>query len=166
MQLTYPERGATRGNRLPDGYRHVRRHASLGRGDAVFRAAADALAHWRMHRGAGLLVRASRDKAGPGVQIASGLGFGPLRIWAPCEVVWLVDEPGRYAYGYGTLPGHPECGEEAFEVTLVDGEVWFDIRAFSKPARWYVKLGRPVANLLQDKATDRYVAALKRLARG
>jgi uncharacterized protein (UPF0548 family) len=171
VQLTYPEAGATRGDELPAGYRHVRRHANLGRGQTVFQAAADALGHWRMHRAAGLAVRASAGEARVGVR-SSGLGIGPLRIWAPCEVIWLVDEPDRYGYGYGygygTLPGHPESGEEAFIVSLVDGGVWFDIRAFSRPARWYTRLGRPVVDRLQDRATDRYAAALTRLggARG
>jgi uncharacterized protein (UPF0548 family) len=160
VELTYPEVGATRGGDLPGGYRHVRRHARLGSGRAVFTRAADALGHWRVHRAAGMRVRASAGAAAPGVRIVSGIGLGPLRIWAPCEIVWFVDEPDRYAYGYGTLPGHPERGEEAFDISLVDGEVWFDIRAFSKPARWFTRLGGPVVDLLQDRATDRYVAAL------
>jgi uncharacterized protein (UPF0548 family) len=166
VQLTYPEVGATRhpGDDMPGGYRHVRRHARLGSGDAVFERAADALAHWRMHRAAGLAVRASAIEAAPGVRISSGVGTGPLRIWAPCEVVWLVDEPGRYGYGYGTLAGHPASGEEAFDISMVDGDVWLDIRAFSRPARWYTRLGRPVVERLQDRATDRYVTALRRLA--
>src|SRR5205814_9021796 len=166
VAFTYSEVGATRDAALPDGYRHVRRHERLGVGESTLRRAATALANWDMQRGAGLSIRSS-GPAGPGVRVASGIGVGPLRVWAPCEVVWFRDEPDRYAYGYGTLPGHPECGEEAFDVRLdADGQVWFDIRAFSRPAAWYARLGVPVVNRLQDLVTDRYVAALRRLAAG
>jgi uncharacterized protein (UPF0548 family) len=167
VELTYPEVGATRRDHLPTGYRHVRRHERLGVGEATFRAAVGALGNFDMQRAAGLAVRAS-GRVAPGVRVASGIGVGPLRVWAPCQVVWVLDEADRYGYAYGTLAGHPERGEEAFEVRLEPGgEVWFDIRAFSRPARWYVRLGAPVAHRLQDRVTDRYVTALRDLtARG
>jgi uncharacterized protein (UPF0548 family) len=117
---------------------------------------------WRVHRDAGLRLRVA---AGPavGTEFATGIGVGPLRLWAPCRVVWLRDEPGLYGYGFGTLPGHPARGEESFAVTLDDEDrVWFSLRAFSRPATWYARLGRPVAELLQDAVTDRYVRAAQR----
>ena len=163
MRVTYPEVGATRHGSLPDGYRHTRRHERLGVGEATFRTAASALGTWEMQRRAGLRVRAP-ERVTQGARMASGLGFGPLRVWAPCEIVWLRDEPDRYGYAYGTLPGHPERGEEAFEVRLEPGgEVWFDITAFSRPARWYSRLGAPVVHRVQELVTDRYVQALRDL---
>ncbi|HEV8560641.1 MAG TPA: DUF1990 family protein [Actinophytocola sp.] len=33
---------------------------------------------------------------------------------APGRVVHVVEEEHRRGFAYGTLPGHPECGEEAF----------------------------------------------------
>jgi uncharacterized protein (UPF0548 family) len=167
MDMTYPEVGATRGEPLPTGYRQVRRRVLLGSGAAVFRAAADGLAHWQMQRGAGLAVRASAPVAAMGVRIASGAGAGPLRLWAPCVVVWVVDEARRYGYGYGTLPAHPEIGEEAFEVSLDEaGQVWFELRAFSRPGRWYMRLAGPLGHLVQDRITDRYVRSMRKLAAG
>jgi len=164
VALTYPEVGATRTERLPRGYRHVHRHERLGVGESTLRRAATALGNWDMHRAAGLAVRA-RGPAAVGSRMASGTGVGPLRIWAPCEVVWLRDEPERYGFGYGTLPGHPERGEEAFEVSVdSEGQVWFDIRAFSRPATWYARVGSPVVRRIQDAVTDRYVNAMRTLA--
>jgi uncharacterized protein (UPF0548 family) len=165
VDLTYPEIGATRTDDLPGGYRHVRRHVRIGTGSDVFRAAARGLATWQMHRAAGIRVRADAGSVSVGARFASGIGIGPLRLWAPCEVVWLVDEPRRYGYGFGTRPGHPESGEEALVVSI-DGEdgVWFDIRAFSRLAHRYLRPGRPIAELIQDRVTDRYVTALRRLA--
>jgi uncharacterized protein (UPF0548 family) len=161
--VTYPELGATRGGELPAGYRHVRRHAPLGSGPDAFRRAVEGLRGWRMQRGAGLRVPASAPAPAVGVQVT----FAVLGLRIPCEVVWVVDEERRYGYGYGTLPGHPESGEEGFVVYLDDGDrVWLDVTAFSRPARWYTKLGGMLAWLAQDLATYRYVSAMRRIAAG
>ena len=45
----------------------------------------------------------------------------------------------------------------------VDGSVWLDIRAFSRPAAWYAKLAGPVGRLLQSVVTDLYVRAGRRV---
>ena len=166
MTFTYPEVGATRaalldGATLPDGYDHVRRHVPI---KAAFSVAAAALARWEPQRGAGLKVRTDAERAGLGVRFASGLGAGPLRLWVPCEIVWEVDEPGRYGFGFGTLAGHPERGEEAFLVSEADGAVWFDVLAFSRPARWWARVGHVFARKLQAHVTDRYVRAMERVS--
>jgi uncharacterized protein (UPF0548 family) len=158
VTLTYPEIGATQREPLPAGYDHVTRHVKIA---ATLPAAREALRHWQPQRGAGLRVRTDATEPAVGVRFATGLGIGPLRLWAPCEVVWVVDEPSSYGFGFGTLSGHPERGEEAFLVTVDEGgAVWFDIRAFSRPALWWVKLGHPFARRLQARVTDRYVRAM------
>ena len=158
MTLTYPEIGATQQGPLPAGYGHVTRHARIG---DDFDAAREALRRWQPQRGAGLRVRTDATQPDVGVRFATGLGIGPVRLWAPCEVVWVVDEPTRYGFGFGTLRGHPESGEEGFVVTAdADGAVWFDVRAFSRPAKWWVKLGHPFARRVQARVTDRYVRAM------
>jgi uncharacterized protein (UPF0548 family) len=167
VTLTYAEVGATRaalvdGAPLPSGYDHVRRHVRLA---ADFRTAAEALARWQPQRGAGLAVRTDAERAERGVRFATGLGVGPLRLWVPCEIVWFVDEPARFGFGFGTLDGHPERGEEAFQLSVVDGAVWFDVAAFSRPAKWWVRLGQVFARRLQAHVTNRYVRAMERLPR-
>src|SRR5262245_40597893 len=115
-ELTYPEVGATRQERLPDGYRHVRRRVRLGDAD-VFAAAATGLMTFAVYRGAGLRPTTSAPRASVGVTVTNRLGVGPFAIAAPCRIVWAVDEPERAGFGYGTLTGHPEIGEEAFLVS-------------------------------------------------
>jgi uncharacterized protein (UPF0548 family) len=160
--LTYPEIGATRGDQLPLGYRHVHRNEPLGSGEEDYRRAVDGLRGWQMQRRAGLRVSASTPPPTVGVQVT--FTVAGLRI--PCQVVWVLEEERRFGYGYGTLPGHPERGEEGFIVSLdVADRVWLDVRAFSQPARWYSRLGGPLGWLVQDIATDRYVAAMRHLAR-
>lgn len=165
VELTYPEQGATREADLPAGYRHVLRRARLGAGAATFDRAADALFAWRMHRGAGLAVLKAPPRVAPGEVVVTRLGpplLGPL---APCRIVYVVDEPRRRGFAYGTLPGHPASGEEAFLVEWTDDDsVYLNIRAFSRPATLLARLGGPLTRRAQDIVTDRYVAALRRLA--
>ncbi len=164
MSLTYPEVGATRDPVLPGGYRQIQARARIGVGPRVYAAAARALRGFDMQRQAGLRVRTDSPAAAVGAEVTLGFGIGPLRLWAPCRVLWVVDEPDRYGYGYGTLAGHPESGEESFLVSLADDEVWFEVRAFSRPARWFTRIGGPAGHLVQDLVTDRYRAAVHRLA--
>jgi uncharacterized protein (UPF0548 family) len=73
-----------------------------------------------------------------------------------------VDEPRRVGFAYGTLPGHPESGEEAFVIEHVqDDDVVLHITAFSRPATWYARLGGPAARAAQDLITRRYASALR-----
>lgn len=165
--LTYPEVGATAAEPLPNGYRHVRRQEPLGVGHDRWVRVADGLRDMMVHRLAGIRIR--REDASPrvGGGFASGLGFARWRLWAPCRFVWVTSTAGRYGYGFGTVAGHPECGEEAMEVTVDEaGAVLFTVRAFSRPAVWYARLGGPIATAVQDLVTNRYVAAARRLADG
>jgi uncharacterized protein (UPF0548 family) len=164
--LTYPEIGATQGT-LPPGYRHVRRQAVLGTGDRVFERAAQALLSWEMQRAAGLRVRATDTAARPGATVALTVGLGRWGLVAPCQVVYVVAEPDRRGFGYGTLPGHPESGEESFVVSRrPDGTVVLDIVAFSRPASALTRAAGPLAHRVQDWATGRYLAAMQRIAAG
>ena len=163
--FTYPEVGATRAGELPAGYRRLRARGRIGTGGRVFAAGVRGLRGFDMQRRAGLAVHTRATQVEPGVQASFGLGIGRLRIWAPCEVVWMVDEPDTFGYAMGTLAGHPEAGEEAFQVSLDSDEaVWFEVRLFSKPAAWYARLSGPATHLLQEFAVHRYRAAMQRLA--
>lgn len=160
VQLNYPEVGATAGT-LPAGYAQVRRTAELGHGRQVFDTAAERLMSWDLHRRAGLRVEAAAGRAVVGGDVRVVLSLGPLSVPAPCRVVRVVDEPRARGFAYGTLTGHPEMGEESFIVRLDDHDrVTLEIVAFSRPARWWAKLGAPVSRLVQGRVTERYLTAL------
>lgn len=90
-----------------------------------------------------------------------GIRFLLLRLRFPCRVVYVLDEPQRRGFAYGTLPGHAERGEEAFLVDRHDdGSVWITIRAFSRPANAFWWLVDPVLRIAQHLATQRYLRAL------
>lgn len=87
--------------------------------------------------------------------------FWPIGVRAPCRVVYVIDEPRRKGFAYGTLPGHPESGEEAFIVEQTeDGSVWLTIRAFSRPGGWAWWAVYPVLRIAQIVFTRRYLRAL------
>ncbi|MDH6123793.1 DUF1990 domain-containing protein [Kitasatospora sp. GP82] len=167
--LNYPEVGLTTvpGRALPAGYHHLHHRVLLGHGRDVLEAAGAAVTTWRMHRAAGVKVRSTADRAEPGVGVECAIGIGPLRIAAPCEVVWSSYEPDRIGFAYGTLGGHPECGEESFVVEMDSRKaVWFTVTAFSRPGRWYTRLAGPVIPRLQLYYARRCGRTLCRLANG
>ena len=89
------------------------------------------------------------------------LGLNKLHFTIPVRVVYVIDEPNRKGFGYGTLEGHPESGEEAWVIDRTeDGAVWLTIRAFSRPSRWYWWAVSPALFLLQWVFTRRYERAL------
>jgi uncharacterized protein (UPF0548 family) len=159
-ELTYAEVGRTAGA-LPPGYHHLRRSVTIGAGSAGFAAAAGSLLSWMVHSRAGLRVAASRPMAEPGAVVMLSVGAGPIRIGAPCRVVYTVTEPRRRGFAYGTLPGHPESGEEAFVVEHTpDDAVTFTITAFSRPATLTARIAGPLGQLIQRQVTARYLRAL------
>ena len=157
--FTYPEIGQTSGA-LPSGYRTIHRSRELPL-DAFDAAAADLMA-WRVHQRAGLQVHASSDVA-PDAVVVLRLGVGLATVRAPCRVVYTVDEARRRGFAYGTLPGHPESGEEVFIIERsAGGVVVFTIRAFSRPASALARMVGPAGHWVQDRITDRYLCSAER----
>jgi uncharacterized protein (UPF0548 family) len=154
---TYAEVGAT-ATALPQGYRHLVRSRVLHDGD--FASAADRLMTWQVHERAGLAVAVSSEHAEPGTIVEMRLGprWG-VRI--PCRVVYVIAEPTRAGFAYGTLPGHPETGEELFSLQRdPDGTITFTVAAFSNPATLLARAGGPVARWAQATMTSRYLKAI------
>ena len=159
--FSYAEVGATQHEPLPDRYNHLRYRTLIGEGADIFARAAQAVLTFDMHRAAGARIRSAAEQAAPGVRLT--VTFGPFTV--PCEVVYAYDERGRAGFGYGTLPGHQERGEEAFFVDRdAQDRVWFTVKAFSLPARWPAVLGGPLAVLFQRAFARRLGRALHRLS--
>jgi uncharacterized protein (UPF0548 family) len=160
-ELPYEEVGATKGTPLPAGYRLDHYERRLGSEEGRFERAVDALRRWQGHVGAG--VRIFPD--GATVEIDSTVLF-VLRttgLWAiaPCRVVYVVDEPSRFCFAYGTLPGHPERGEVAMTVSREDaGSVVARIESFSRTVDPLARAASPVTRVIQKRVTNRYLEAL------
>ena len=172
---SYPEVGATRAAALagtesvsvaclPAGYHVLHRRVRVGHGDATFGAARSVVLGWGMQRAAGATVYPPDTAPQLDLTVLVTTRIGPVPITAPCRVVWTVDDAEHAGFGYGTLPGHPERGEEAFLVSRdAAGEVWATILAFSRPATWYARLGGPVGRLVQRWITRGYLSAFQNL---
>jgi uncharacterized protein (UPF0548 family) len=158
--LTYTEVGGTQ-HELPDGYSHTRRGTRLGSGRVSFGAAADAVLSWQMHRRSGLAV-AAEGPAAEGMTVILGMGR-PLVLVMPCRVLYVVNEPDRRGFAYGSLTDHPEQGEESFVVVIdADDTVRLEITAFSRPGNTLIRASGVVGRRIQARATRRYVDALSK----
>ncbi|WP_024806457.1 DUF1990 family protein [Nocardia sp. BMG51109] len=159
---TYPETGATNGE-FPPGYHHFRLRRRIGSGRSLFESAGAQILAYRMQRGTGIFHAASTPTAQPGTALTVRLGPGPLGITAPCRVVYILDEPNRRGFAYGTLPGHPEIGEELFAVEYDpdDDAVHGVVASFSRPGTWYTRLAGPVVRGVQRYIAGRYIETVR-----
>ncbi|MFJ3338528.1 DUF1990 family protein [Streptomyces sp. NPDC086766] len=163
QDFTYTEVGATRDDpsTCPPGFHHLHVRTRIGEGEEVFRRAREALLSWELHRAIGVGIQTGAERAEPGAEVTVTVA-GVIK--APCRVVWTMAESRRAGWAYGTLPGHPECGEEAFVVDRTgDGTVWLTVSAFSRPAKWYTRAGGPAARGLQHAYARRCGTVLRRL---
>jgi uncharacterized protein (UPF0548 family) len=159
--LTYEGVGQTLAGVAPPGFRLDRYERRIG-GAGSFDAARTALADWRPQRGSGIRVWADGPVVvGTTVALAAPLPVG--FVIACCRIVVVVDEPDRFGFAYGTLPLHPESGEELFLVERVGDDVVFRIVVFWRPHQLLARLGSPVAGRLQRSATRRYLEAMEQL---
>jgi uncharacterized protein (UPF0548 family) len=160
---TYAEVGGTRDATFPPGYQHDRYEALLGGDQRSFSAGVAALNRWEAHRGAGVDVTPVDVAIADGATVVLALPLGPFRAIAACRVVYVIDEPDTFGFGYGTLPLHPEQGEEAFLIERDgDGLVWFRLAAFSRPKDRLARIGAPVSRVIQRRVTRGYLRAMTR----
>jgi uncharacterized protein (UPF0548 family) len=157
---TYEHLGATSTDDFPDGYRHDRHVVRLGN-EAAFDRARTGLRQWQAHAGAGATIYRNTPPVEGGTVLVL-LRAGPFQAIAPCRIIYVIDEPDRFALAYGTLPGHPESGEESFVVERNEGSVVFRIHAFSRPAQVVTRLGAPMTRAVQLNVTRQYLKGLAR----
>ena len=158
--FSYPEVGATRG-RMPAGYDVDRNRVRLGEGSAVFERAREALWRWEMFPPGWTRVEAHGPiEEGRTVLVLIRI-FG---LWwlNSARIVYVIDEPRRAGFAYGTLPAHVERGEECFSVEwLPDDSVWYDLCSFSRPRLWLARAARPLARSQQRRFVRESQAALR-----
>lgn len=150
--LSYREVGFSQGG-SPAGYDLDHNRIPLGRGRAVFEAACAAVRRWQMFPAPWTEIRPADPPLQAGQVVAMLAHILGLWWMNACRIVYVIDESEpirRFGFAYGTLPGHVECGEERFRIEWDhDDIVWYDLRAFSRPRYWLVRLGYPLARWLQ-----------------
>lgn len=162
LPATYEQVGATLGT-LPAGWDALERTEPVGLGREAFVRAAHAVLGWQLQLRVGIAVTASGPRVEADAVAVLRLGLGPMGLDAPVRVITVIDEADRQGFVYGTLPGHPECGEELFCVDLLSDEtVTCTIRAFSRPATALARLVPPATRVVQRWMAGRYIAGLRR----
>lgn len=153
LDFSYSFVGATHPEKsfLPKGFTKDHNRIQLGMGETTFNKAVQAIKNWKAYALGWTKIypneQPEKDKTFC-VEV-SHFGFHSL---SSLRIVYVVDEPKRFAFAIGTLPGHVEKGEERFMVAwLPDDTVHYDLLAFSRPQHPLVFLGYPVARLLQKR---------------
>lgn len=157
---TYAEVGASRDRELPSGYHHVRVRKRIG-DETTFDRAVFGLRTWAAHEGAGLRIY-PHDPVAPDATVVAVTSLGFVQLVAPCRIVAVFKESDLFGFSYGTLPGHPEVGEESFVLERFDDATFFTVSAFSRPVDMLARLSGPIGRRVQLSVTRRYVEALRR----
>ena len=168
LSFTYADVGATRFDpaTAPRGFILDHNRVQLGYGKHVYESAVMALKQWRQFElGWVSLVPHGVKLEKDAVVAIKARACGTWSLSA-CRVVYMIDEQmqnRRSGFAYGTLPDHVERGEERFliEWNPIDDSVWYDILAFSHPRHPLVKLGSPVARMLQKRFARDSKAVMK-----
>ena len=159
--VTYGEAGATCSAELPAGYRIDRYEQRLGSGEECFERAVGALQRWQAQIGAGIRIVPSGATVEDGATVLFVVRTFGLWTVLPCRVVYVVEEGSRFAFGYGTLPGHLERGEVAMSVAREEGGVVARIVSFSQAVDPLARAARPLSRRAQTRFTNGYLDALE-----
>lgn len=160
--LSYPHVSSTNSTVPPSGYDGDHNRTTLGSGPEAFTAAKHALRRWAQFPPGWTVLDPPDAPIREGTVVTvSARAFGVWWVNA-CRVVRVIDEPTRFGYAYGTLPGHVETGEERFLVELTsDGVVWYDLLAHSRPRYWLTRLAYPLARRAQKRFARDSLAAMR-----
>lgn len=126
-KFSYAGVGRTR-TLLPGGCELHRGQFLLGEGSHVFYKARNAIRDWRMFDVSWVRLCSPDKPIKPGNIVA--ILAGALGVWMVnlCRIVYVIDEPRRYGFAYGTLAVHALAGEERFLVEWRDdNSVWYEV---------------------------------------
>ena len=174
--FSYSEVGATRIEAVSPGTTHlltadynIDYHSiRLGEGEDLYLRAVKALQSWKQFDLGWVTIVPPQTPVEVGRTVAvqaRTFGFWSL---SAARIVYLIEEVApvkRFGFAYGTLPNHVECGEERFTIEQrEDDSVWYDIYAFSHAQHPLVKLGFPVARMLQHRFVRDSLAVMARVS--
>lgn len=152
LPYSYTETGFTQRNEHVSGYDNDLNFIELGNGDALWEQAKDAIRQWIMFPASWAFIQPEHAPIIPGTVVAMSARVCGLWWINACRIVYTLDEPHRFGFAYGTLPGHVEMGEEIFMVErMPDGTVRYVIKAFSRPRFWMARLAYPLARWYQRR---------------
>lgn len=168
---SYAQVGATRQGPSGcsiEGFVIDQNRRQIGEGVSDFERAKQAFMQWR-HLQLGWL-----EPCWPDTDVKLDSVIGIVATWAgvwflaACRVVYVFEEVDgpiqRFGFAYGTLADHAECGEERFMLEFDERTqaVDYEIFAFSRPNKWYTKLGYPLVRRQQKRFARESIETLQK----
>ncbi len=141
------------GVHVPRGYALDHTRSEIGHGTDAFEAAKAEFRRW-VHFDLGW-VRIANPQAQIEVGGIAAVEAHALGLWSVnlSRILYDIDEPNRFGFGYGTTPLHVERGEERFllEFDPDSGTVHYDLLAVSQPAHWMAQAAYPYTRSQQRR---------------
>ncbi len=147
------------------GFKNDHNFVYLGQGDQVWIRAKNALNNWNQFPPSWtrILPRRTSIKKSEAVVVL----FKIFGIWwiNTAKIVYTIDESDKYGFAYGTLPGHVARGEELFFIKKdQNGNIYYHIKAFSKPAYWIILLAFPLMRYFQRRFVKESMMIMQKLS--
>lgn len=155
--FSYREVGITRSETASSSFVRDHNRILLGIGNDVFEQAKTAVRNWKMFAFPWIELCFASTPIEAGRTVAILVRHFRFYSLNAARIAYVIDEPGRFGFAYGTLPEHGEIGEERFSVEIdqTTGEVRYDLLAYSRPGALLAKIGYPLSRYLQKSfATD------------
>lgn len=162
--FSYREVAATRGN-PPRGFDNDHSSVYLGKGDDIWLNAKNALTRWKQFPEPWTLIFQQTTQIEKDTIVA--VLFRLFGLWwiNSAKIIYTIDEANKFGYAYGTLPGHLEKGEECFWIEKDEtGAVYYHIKAFSRPAYWFIWLAYPLARHFQKRFVRQSLSIMRKLS--
>ena len=164
--FSYPDVGAT-ATSPPHGYNVDHARFLLGQGPVAFSRGKFAIERWEMFHNGWTHLCSTDAPIERGTSVAMMARCFGLYSINFCRIVYVINEPRKYGFAYGTLPDHVEAGEERFVVEwLEDRTVWYDVFAFSRPRHVLARIANPAVRGLQSKFRGDSGRAMQRAVAG
>lgn len=152
LALSYDGEGGTNSGEMPPGYAVDHNRQLLGSGATTFERAKTAIRQWRTFPAPWTVIEPADTPIIEGTVLAVHVRIFGIWWLNATRIVYVIDEPRRFGFAYGTLPGHAERGEERFTVEWLDDDsVWYDVLAFSRPRHILARLGYPLVRMFQRR---------------
>ncbi len=161
--FNYLDVGATR-RELPARYDHHQVEVILGQGRSVYVKAESALKAWKQFDVGWVSALPADTPICEGENIAIRASLFGMWSLAACRIIEVIDHKDtsemKFGFAFGTLPAHPEQGEERFEIRCdASGIVTYRITAFFRPNYLSAKIAWPylrrLFNLFRQQSADR-----------
>lgn len=171
LEPNLQEVGLTRDDGAPNaGYNIDEVSQVLGSGEAMFEQLVRDMKVWKHFDIWWLSLYPEKPVLEVGTPLVVAANHGPIWSLNACKIVYVIDDEildskprRRFGYGYATLAGHSEQGEERFllEWDQTTDRVTYLINAFSRSNDPLVSLLYPVARFFQCKFRSDSIKALR-----